>query len=365
MLTADEKAGFERRLLAWYRRAKRDLPWRDSADPYAVLVSEVMLQQTQVATVAPYFERFMATFPTVRDLASAAPDDVFYCWQGLGYYSRARNLHRAATRVVEAFDGKIPGSVDELRSLPGVGPYTAGAVASIAFGRTEPAVDANVARVLSRIFAVPGDPKSGPTNRTLWAHAADLVSESAPRDWNAALMELGSLVCRAASPACDECPVAFGCAAKERGETDRYPELRRPRPTIAVEDVAVLVESAGGVALVRRPDGGQWGGLWELPRVRRGDGEELQAAAKRAPLEVCGVAVTDLQPLGAIQHTITRYRVRLHGFRGTGDGADLVALACAEARWVAPDAMGAYALASPQRKLLRLARRVDTDFPAP
>ncbi len=365
MLAADEKAEFERRLLAWYGRAKRDLPWRDIADPYAVLVSEVMLQQTQVATAAPYFERFMAKFPTVRDLASAAPDDVLHCWQGLGYYSRARNLHRAATRAVEDHDGEIPDTVDELRSLPGVGPYTAGAVASIAFGKAEPAVDANVARVLSRIFAVPGDPKSGPTRRALWAHAADLVSESAPSDWNAALMELGSLVCRAANPACDECPAAFGCAAKERGETDRYPELRRPRPTIAVEDVAVLVESAGGVALVRRPDGGQWAGLWELPRVRRGDDEELAAAAKRAPLEVCGVSVTDVEPFGTIRHTITRYRVRLHGFRGKGEDAGLVALACAEARWVAPDAMGAYALASPQRKLLRLARRDDTDFPAP
>ncbi|MEO2006089.1 MAG: A/G-specific adenine glycosylase, partial [Candidatus Poribacteria bacterium] len=165
MLNSHNRDDFERRLLEWYGHAKRDLPWRDVDDPYAVLVSEVMLQQTQVATAIPHFERFMAAFPTVADLARAGEDDVLRGWQGLGYYSRARNLHRAAQRVVEFFHGRIPDTVEELRTLPGVGPYTAGAVASIAFCKPEPIVDANVARVLSRVFAVPGDPKSRATSR--------------------------------------------------------------------------------------------------------------------------------------------------------------------------------------------------------
>ncbi|MBT3268193.1 A/G-specific adenine glycosylase [Candidatus Poribacteria bacterium] len=363
MLTPDQKAECQRRLLEWYGRAKRDLPWRDVDDPYAVLVSEMMLQQTQVATAIPYFERFMATFPTISDLASAHADDVLHCWQGLGYYSRARNLHRAAIRAVDGFDGELPDTVEELRSLPGVGPYTAGAVASIAFRKPAPVVDANVARVLARVFAVPGDPKSGPTSRALWAHAGELLSHAAPHDWNSALMELGALVCRTPTPACDECPIADLCTARARGETERYPELPRRTPPIAVEDVAVLVERGSRVALVRRPEGGRWAGLWELPRVRREDGEALADAALRAPMQVCGLSVRDARPFGAIRHTITRYRVRLYGFRATSQGGDPIPVTCADAQWVDVDAIGSYALASPQRKLLRLAWTAEDALP--
>lgn len=355
MLNPSQRNDFERCLLSWYAGAKRELPWRDVADPYAVLVSEVMLQQTQVATAIPYFERFMATFPTVADLAAAPEDDVLHCWQGLGYYSRARNLHRAAKRVVEAFDGEIPDTVERLRSLPGVGPYTAGAVASIAFGKPEPIVDANVARVLSRVLALPGDPKSGATSRALWGHAAELVSRAAPGEFNVALMELGSLVCRAAKPSCGECPVSQHCRALAAGQTFRYPETAPRRPTVAVEDVATLVERAGRVALTRRPEGGHWAGLWELPRVRRDGDEPLGDAALRAPAEVCGICVRDAQPFGAVKHSVTHYRIRLHGFRAAWAAGEPTAGTCAEALWVEAAALVEYALPSPQRKLLRMA----------
>lgn len=355
MLNSDSRDDFERRLLEWYGHAKRDLPWRDVDDPYAVLVSEVMLQQTQVATAIPHFERFMAAFPTVGDLARAGEDDVLRGWQGLGYYSRARNLRRAAQRVVEFFHGRIPDTVEELRTLPGVGPYTAGAVASIAFCKPEPIVDANVARVLSRVFAVPGDPKSGATSRALWAHAGALVSHEAPHEFNVALMELGALVCRVANPDCRNCPVASHCVAHAAGTETRYPETAPRRATVAVEDVATLVEDAGAIVLTRRPDGGHWAGLWELPRVRRADGEPLGDAAVRAAAEVCGLSVRDETPFGSLRHSVTHFRIRLHGFRATFVAGDPRPATCAEAKWVeVADALISYALPSPQRKLLRL-----------
>jgi A/G-specific adenine glycosylase len=355
-VTDIDRHDFAARLLEWYGRSKRTLPWRDIDDAYAILVSEVMLQQTQVATVVPYFERFLAAFPTAARLAAASDDEVLLHWQGLGYYSRARRLRQAAKRVVDVYDGEIPDTVEELRTLPGIGPYTAGAVASIAFRKPEPIVDANVARVLARVFAVEGDPRSGATSRSLWAYAAGLVSRDRPHDFNVGLMELGALVCTPATPECTACPVAGYCSARARGETSRFPEIA-PRPkTVAVEDIAVLVRRGADILLTQRPDGGHWAGLWELPRVRRIDGETLAAAALRAPLEVCGVAAGDAQPFGALRHSVTHYRIRLHGFAATYTSGEPAAIACADARWAPLADIDSYAVSSPQRRLLELAR---------
>ena len=354
-MTPAERHDFAQRLLAWYDRAKRPLPWRDTDDPYAVIVSEVMLQQTQVAKVVPYYERFLATFPTVQRLAEASEDEALVAWQGLGYYSRARRLREAAQRIVDVYDGAVPDTVAELRTLPGIGPYTAGAVASIAFHRPEPVVDANVSRVLARVFALPGDPRTGATSGALWAHAAALVPRIRPGDHNAGMMELGALVCRSGAPDCSVCPVARYCRALAEGSVSRYPELAARRKTVAVEDIAVLVQQHGAVALVRRPDGGLWAGMWELPRVQRDAGEALAVADARAPLEVCGLRTHNPQPFGVLRHSVTHFRIRLHGYASEWESGEPAAVACADARWVSQGDIHTYALPSPQGRLLGLA----------
>ena len=205
-------AAFRRRLLAWYRRHRRRLPWRGVRDPYAVLVSEIMLQQTQVARVREFYPRFLARYPTLEDLAAAAPSAVRESWDGLGYYARARNLHAAARHVVGRLGGRLPEAVDDLRALPGIGRYTAGAIASLAFGADVPAVDTNAARVLARVFGVRGWRRAA-ASRRLWRLAAALVPRGASADWNQALMDLGATTCTARAPRCPACPVRMHCVA--------------------------------------------------------------------------------------------------------------------------------------------------------
>lgn len=342
-------------LLDWYRRAKRSLPWRDTGDPYAVLVSEVMLQQTQVATVIPYFERFMARFPSVDALADAPLDDVLRLWEGLGYYSRARNLQRAAQAIRERFGGVVPDRADDLLSLPGVGRYSAGAVASLGYNRRAPILDGNATRVLARLFRVAGNPKSAATGRILWELAERVLPEGDARDFNTALMELGALVCVPSQPRCGDCPVSGVCEARRFDDAARFPELPPPTPTLAVTDVAVLVERDGAVLLAERPKGVVWAGLWELPRARLREGESLVDGALRAAEETCGALVRIGEPFGVVRHSVTRYRVRLHGFRSAWESGEGEPRGCASVAWVSPSGLGGYPLASPQRRLLALA----------
>jgi A/G-specific adenine glycosylase len=257
-------------LLSWYRAARRDLPWRRTRDPYAIWVSEIMLQQTRVATATPYWERWMARLPTVGALADAPLDDVLALWAGLGYYSRARNLHRGAVHVVREHGGELPRSAAALRAIPGVGRYTAGAIASIAFDEATPLVDGNVARVLARVFAIEEDVKSTAGGKRLWALAGELVPVEAPGDFNQALMELGATVCTPRAPDCPSCPLAARCAARATGRQAELPVVP-PRPAAAslprLVQVAAWIERDGKVLLGRRPASGLYGGLWELPQA--------------------------------------------------------------------------------------------------
>ena len=351
---------FRRQLLDWFHRNKRDLPWRRAADPYHILAAEVMLQQTQSASVLPYYERFLKRFPTLQSLAEAPLEEAYRLWQGLGYYARARRLQEAAKMTLDRFDGQIPNTVEELMSLPGVGRYTAGAVASAAYQVPAPVVDGNVMRVLSRVFRVEGNPKAGPSHQRLWDIAESLVPKNVspnanPRDFNSALMELGSLVCAPKNPRCGQCPVADLCEAQKRGETDRFPE-NPPRPkTIRLTHAAALVARDGLFALTRRPEGGRWAGLWELPRVERNEEETLEDAAERAALQVCGARCKTLRPFGSLRHSVTRYRIDLHGFRAEWLSGELQPLECREAVWTAPEQLDRFPLSSPQRRLLALA----------
>jgi A/G-specific adenine glycosylase len=298
-------------LLDWYEKRKRDLPWRRTRDPYAIWVSEVMLQQTQVKTVLGYFERWMQRFPTVQALAAAADADVLHAWQGLGYYSRARRLLSGARAVSERHAGELPRDVAALLALPGIGPYSAGAIASIAFGLPEPIVDGNVVRVLSRLFALRGDPAKAPLKQELWRLARELVPHDKPSEFNQSLMELGATICSPTSPRCAECPVAKQCRALAQGIERDLPELAKRKAPTEVATAAAYVRRGDAVLLRQMPaDAARWAGLWVLPFVELEQHETPLNAAERALGEIAlkGSAQALLREA---RHTITRFRITL------------------------------------------------------
>jgi A/G-specific adenine glycosylase len=286
-----------RELLRWYRREKRDLPWRASRDPYRVWISEAMLQQTRVETVIGYYGRFLERFPTVEALARSRIDSVLAAWSGLGYYRRARALHEAARAVRDRHDGRFPRDREALLGLPGIGPYTAGAIASIAFDRPEPLVDGNVARVFSRLFALA-------RREAPWEIAARLVPERGAGEWNQALMELGALVCVPRQPACDRCPLASRCRALAEGRVDEFPRRRSRPATIPVEAVVIAVRRGDQWLLERRPARGRMAGLWQLPTIELpASGGVLFPRRPPASIRMGG-------RLCEVRHTITRHRIR-------------------------------------------------------
>lgn len=304
------------RLLAWYDVSRRDLPWRRSRDPYAIWISEAMLQQTRIETVIPYYMRFLKRFPDVEALAAADRDDVFELWTGLGYYSRARNLHRSAQMVMDEFGGKVPSTAPALRKLPGVGRYTAGAVASIAFGREEAVVDGNVVRVLSRLLDIRADVTRKDVVERIWEEAGALARGPRPGDLNQALMELGATVCTPRSPRCENlCPMKRLCRGRQAGDVTSLPnkpKKKKPRPVSAI---AAWIQRRGEILIVKRPDTGLLANLWELP------GGELPAAAEpkdqvvRILRERTGVEVQNPIAAGTVDHIFTHLRLSLHVFR--------------------------------------------------
>jgi len=302
-------------LLKWYRANRRDLPWRRTRDPYAIWVSETMLQQTRVDTVVPYYERFLERFPDVQSLASADMDDVLGAWAGLGYYSRARNLKAAAREIADTHGGRIPDDADGLRALPGIGRYTAGAVASIAFDRPEPVVDGNVARVLSRLLGIREDIKRPQVEKRLWEAAATLARGPRPGNLNQALMELGALVCTPAEPRCLACPLALHCDAHRRGDAASLPKKQRKPAARRIEAAAGWVLRRGKVLAVRRPPTGLLGGLWELPGGDLERREDPADGLVRNLRQRVGLAVAHTEYAGAVEHLFTHRRLRLHLFR--------------------------------------------------
>lgn len=302
----DRSAQIADAIVTHYASVKRDLPWRRTRDPYAIWVSEIMLQQTRVATVIPYWERWMARFPTVAALADAPLDDVLAAWAGLGYYSRARNLHAGAQAAREG----LPRTASELRAVPGIGPYTAGAIASIAYGERAPLVDGNVARVLARVLALDEDVKSTAGTKALWTKAgalmASLAPDAEPGDLNQGLMELGATICTPTSPRCLVCPLAKLCAAKRLGRQDELPVMparKKTRDLPLLARTHVWIEEAGQIVVGRRPTGGLFGGLWELPDLD---------AAKRL-----GVTI-DLEPVAHLSQVLTHRRLEVTVVRGRG-----------------------------------------------
>lgn len=311
------RAALRRRLLAWYDAGHRDLPWRSpqhGADPYRVWLAEVMLQQTQVQAAIPYYERFLRRYPTLDALAAAREEDVLALWSGLGYYARGRNL-LAAARAARARHGGLPASLEALRALPGFGPYTAGAVASIAFAIPAPVVDGNVARVLGRLFLVEGAPAERAVRERLWALAGALVDPDRPGDLNQALMELGATVCVKPAPRCDRCPLAVWCAARAAGREREIPPARTRPARRVLELACALAVRDGAVLVVARPAGGLFGGLYGPPSAEIAAGEGTAATLARAVREAHGIALDVGEEVAVVERTLTHRALTLRGFR--------------------------------------------------
>jgi len=308
------RGNMQAQLLEWYRKEARSLPWREAPGPYRTWLSEIMLQQTRVATVVPYFEAFVARWPTVEDLAQAPLEDVLSAWSGLGYYSRARNLHRAAQVVTDR--GGFPGSAKDLESLPGVGRYTAGAIASIAMGQDAPLVDGNVERVLSRLFRLEEDPRSPRGARALWVLAEELLVRGSAGDWNQALMELGALVCLPGTPACGSCPVASHCRSHGTHSAQSLPNrAKRKKPKKIHGACVVITREDGAVLLQRRPDKGLLAAMWGPPGTSTVEGPQEEASlsnwaeAQEGELKIQG-------RVGEVRHVFTHRDLTMGVWRG-------------------------------------------------
>jgi len=389
----DWQKGFRRRLLGWFDRNKRDLPWRRTKDPYAVWLSEIMLQQTQAPTVVRYFERFLAAFPTVHALAQADQAAVLRLWEGLGYYRRAVQLHEAARKIVSEFGGQFPQTLDELLQLPGIGRYTAGAILSIAFDQRQPILEANTLRLWARLLAYPEPTGSASAQRLFWQMAEWVLPHRQVGRFNQALMELGSTVCLPRQPRCPECPVSRFCLARQQGLQKSIPRQRSKPAVEFCQEVALIVRRNGHVLLQRIPEGQRWAGLWDFPRFELPPefARPLAEADRAIPpamgkflmhqMGQTGIVVRPIRRLKTIRYAVTRYRVQRDCYEAdyvgrmdraedkTGGleqhedslnawaaGSDQPAEPLGEFHWVRLEALERYPMSSPARKLAHLAQ---------
>lgn len=362
-MTADARSceRTRRQLLTWYAAEARDLPWRRTSDPYAVLVSEVMLQQTRVETAVRYYEPFLKRFPTVERLARSSIDDVLKIWEGLGYYRRAHNLHRTAIAVMRDHNGVFPDSVEGLAQLPGVGPYTAAAVASIALGLDEPALDGNVIRVVSRLFCVTGDPARAIPRAALRAAAETLIRGEQAGTANQALMDLGARICKPRNPRCDACPVASECTAHHKETVGNFPQ-RPKRSGIPHRDVVagVIWERWQGpgsrrprILITQRVADDMLGGLWEFPGGTVEVGERFEGALRRELREELGIEVAVGRHVTTVEHAYSHFRMSLHVYDCRHRGVHPRALGCADLAWVELCDLKHYALSVADRRIAR------------
>jgi len=337
MTVSKKSAVWVRALLDWYRENQRSMPWRNRPTPYAVWISEVMLQQTRVDTVTPYYKKFLKRFPNVRRLAEASEQDVLKCWEGLGYYSRARNLHKSAKNVLRVHRGKLPSTASELRSLPGIGDYTAAAIASIAFGEATPCVDGNVLRVMTRFRGIEDDISKPDVRIAVRENLKRHICIDLPGDFNQALMELGALVCRPRNPSCEICPLKRNCIARREGSTEHIPAKSRKGPIPLRKAVAGVMRRNGKMLVSRRPTNQLLGGLWEFPGGQCGPRESLRSALLRSASETSGLSVQVGRQLCRVEHVFSHFRLQLHVFEcgkctgrvRRGNGSDAL-------RWMTP-----------------------------
>lgn len=320
------------------------MPWRGEADPYKIWVSEIMLQQTQVQQATPYFQNFISLFPTVYELAEADQQDVLKAWEGLGYYSRARNLHAAAKMVVDEFDGRVPETYDEIIKLKGVGPYTAAAVTSIAFSKPNAVVDGNVIRVITRYYGIEDDTRSTKTRRKVQELTNDLIDEEKPGDFNQALMELGSQVCTPSSPNCSECPVQKGCIAVKMAKTDtipyKSPAKKKPHYNIGVG--VIEREADDKILIALRPNDAMLGGLWEFPGGKQEGDESIQQTVERELSEELEVEVKAYKELMSFKHTYSHFSITMHAWHCKLLSGEPKPKESQEVRWVTKEELDKY-----------------------
>lgn len=339
-------------LLTWYADHARLLPWREDLSPYAVWVAEIMLQQTRVETVIPYYQRWMVRFPSITSLASASQEEVLALWEGLGYYSRARNLHRAARIVMDEYAGELPSDPRELRRLPGIGRYTAGAIASIAFGLDEPALDGNIRRVLARYFNLSEPLGSNESERTMWELATENLPPGHASEYNQALMDLGATICTPQAPACSGCPLKANCQGYALNLQDERP-LRLTKPAVPHHSVtAAVIQRGEQVLITRRPENGLLGGMWEFPGGKCQDGENLVSCLQREIQEELAVQVQVGEPIGVYSHAYTHFKVTLHAFHCVLSNAAVPrAVQVDDLRWVTPGELPEYPMGKIDRMI--------------
>jgi A/G-specific adenine glycosylase len=314
MIAITSKEKIQSKLLQWFEKNKRDLPWRKTRDPYAIWVSEIMLQQTQVNTVIPYYQKFLKSFPTLRHLAKSDLSKVLKVWEGMGYYSRARNLHRASQIVLNHFHGKIPNTQKDLLRLPGIGRSTAGAILSFAFAKEAPILDGNAKRVLSRLFTVSSNPVKSKTEGLLWQISESLVPKGFSNPFNQALMDLGSMLCTPKEPECDRCPLRRFCKGRASGKPERFPAKKVKRAIPHIESVSAVIKKDGRVLLNQRPPAGLLGGLWEFPNWRiKGKKIQKQQLKNQMDREV-GLSINVKESIGTFHQTYSHFKLTLSVF---------------------------------------------------
>lgn len=347
---------FQDDLLYWFERQQRTLPWRQSRDAYRVWVSEIMLQQTRVETVIPYYERFMERFPSVEKLAEAELEEVYKYWEGLGYYSRARNLHAAVKEVQEKYGGTVPNTPEEIHGLKGVGPYTAGAILSIAYGLPEPAVDGNVMRVLSRIFRVEDDITKASTRKLFEAIVRRIIAHRNPSFFNQALMELGALICIPRSPRCDACPVAAHCRARKAGVQETLPVKKKAKKVRVEERAVALVQREDGRWLLhKRPESGLLANLWEFPNVEYTEAENAREWLSVHMYETFGIKCIPRDLVMEHSHVFSHLQWNLYTYLCKYEGQEEgrgSAIAKERVMWVAIEEMDAYPFSVSHKKIV-------------
>ncbi len=348
-----QRTAFRRKLLAWYGKHARVLPWRETDNPYHIWLSEIMLQQTRVDQARPYFERFVHAFPTVSNLANAPLDEVLLNWEGLGYYSRARNLHKAARLVVSEFDGTIPDTYEAIISLPGIGPYTAAAVLSIAFSKPYGVLDGNVIRVITRLTCNGEDHTKGKVRRHLQAVSDELVSPESPGNFNQAMMELGATVCTPTKPDCPGCPVQAHCCARANNSVESFPFIKKKAP-IPHYDIAVAIirNKKNELLIQRRPEDGMLGGLWQFPGGKQEQEESLASTCHREIKDELAIDISIDQPFHTLSHAYTHFRITLHAFLCSIESGTPISKNDTPLRWVDMAHLDDFAFARSNRRLI-------------
>ena len=349
------KRKFRQRLLKWFDSHARDLPWRETRDPYKIWVSEIMLQQTQVATVRSYFARFIARFPAVMTLAEASESDVLRLWEGLGYYRRARQMHKAAQVVVADHNGKFPDTFDELLALPGIGRYTAGAILSIAHDQRQPIVEANTIRLYSRLMAYPEDPRNSTGQNLLWEFADTILPRSRAGDFNQATMELGAEICTPNQPGCLLCPVASLCPTRLQGLQEQIPVAAKRVKYTDVKEIAVVVRRRNQILLRRCGEDERWAGLWDFPRFASSETGKSHSSINPTVKQLTGVTVEPGQKLTTIKHGVTRFRITLDCYEAEYQAGRL--RRNADCVWTTASKLKEYPLSVTGRKIAKLLTR--------